>query len=579
MRSETDRLNTRIERERRARKEAERLLEMKSLELYNANLALKALAANLEAQVKERTKELEIALFNAESATRAKTLFLANMSHEIRTPLNAVLGFSHLLRQDIFDAAHANKLDKIIAAAKHLLGIINDVLDLSKIEADQLELVETAIFIQTSVDNLLSMMDERVTAKGLHLLSLVDPRLMDLPLVGDQLRIDQVLLNFLSNAIKFTDHGAIKLTVSIIKEAMDDVEVHFEVKDNGIGIDLDNQNRIFEAFEQAEATTARMHGGTGLGLTICRKLALMMGGDIGVTSALGQGSTFWFTAKLRRAQERPSLEEETLENTLLRQEAKVLLVEDNKTNQEVALGQLVKWKLNVDVADHGLQAIEMLKTQDYDLILMDMQMLVMGGLEATRCIREMDSGKTVPILAMTANAFTDDRLQCEAAGMNGFITKPVEPERLYKELARWLPITMATDHTQSSTTKASTELLHIDTAKGLRYFAGDWSDYVYMLEQFINQYRQEAENVQILLAAGDHKGMERNAHSIKSIALMLGMQILAEQAQQLESANRDLLSTESLKPIIDEMLNEMALIFDEILDIKKAFETSGQSDR
>ena len=407
-----------------------------------ARFELEAHRNHLEMLVAERTADLVTARNAAEAASRAKSAFLANMSHEIRTPMNAIIGLTHLLQQDTAEPRAQERLAKVSAAAHHLLGIITDILDLSKIEAERLVLEEREFSLPQVVENALGMLRERAVAKGLLLVSEIDAS-VPAGLHGDALRLQQILLNFLSNAIKFSEQGSIRLRARAAALGGGAVMLEVEVNDQGIGISSEQQARLFQSFSQADDSTSRKHGGTGLGLVIAKRLAALMGGDVGVHSTPGAGSSFWMTARLAT---RDSATPNTLapprspENDIATRHAgaRVLLVDDDPVNQEVTLALLRRLQLAVDVVSDGAQAVEHVREHDYAVVLMDVQMPVMDGLQATRAIRRLPDRQTLPVLAMTANAYAEDRTECLAAGMNDHITKPVAPSRLHDCLLHWL---------------------------------------------------------------------------------------------------------------------------------------------
>ncbi|MBK8761352.1 MAG: PAS domain S-box protein [Sulfuritalea sp.] len=393
-------------------------------------------------QLEQLNHQLNLRTLQAEAANVAKSAFLANMSHEIRTPMNAILGMAHVLQREAPTPRQVEHLAKIDSAARHLLGIINDILDLSKIEAGKFTLEEAPLDFPSLLRNLSSILYEPARAKGLRLRVLAAP--MNFSLKGDPTALQQTMLNYASNAVKFTDSGDVTLRLGFVEETADSALLRFAVEDTGIGIAPEALSRLFGAFEQADNSTTRRYGGTGLGLAINRRLAELMGGEVGAESTPGVGSTFWFTARLKKGDAAdvatPAHAPGAAEAALRQDHAgkRVLAVDDEPINREIARLYLEAAGLVVDTASDGAEAVDSAGRTAYAAILMDMQMPNIDGLDATRRIRRLAACAQVPIIAMTANAFSEDKARCFEAGMNDFLTKPFDPDAFFATLLRVL---------------------------------------------------------------------------------------------------------------------------------------------
>jgi PAS domain S-box-containing protein len=397
---------------------------------------------HLEELVTSRTAELVEARDAAEAANRAKSSFLANMSHEIRTPMSGMLGMAALLSRDGVSEKQKERLDKIDSCGQHLLSIINDVLDLAKIDAGKCNLEDKDFLLSDMLAAVTSMIANSAKAKGLSLL--LDMAGVPALLRGDKTRISQALINFLGNAVKFTECGSITLSGRLLAETADAYRLRFAVTDTGIGLSPEQCSHLFQTFTQADSSITRKYGGTGLGLALVQRIAKMMGGEAGVDSQSGVGSTFWLTISLKKPRGdgdamlvTEGVDAEKLLH-LLYAGQRILLVDDERMNVEITKAMLEVCGLEIDSADDGLQALAMVQKTAYSAILMDMQMPYLDGLAATRQIRKLPGYAETPIIAMTANAFSEDREHCLGAGMNDYLVKPFKPEALFSILLRWL---------------------------------------------------------------------------------------------------------------------------------------------
>lgn len=549
------RLIRRYEREKAARLESERILEQKSRELFDRNAQLSILTEGLEKLVEERTHSLMLARDEALSAAKAKSQFMANMSHEVRTPLNGVIGMLNMLSDMGVGANQKELLDTAIRSGQTLLEIVNDILDFSKIDAGQMTLHETAISLRTLFDDTLAPMRHVAGERDIKLMS-VFPEDFPEYIYADGLRIRQILTNLLSNALKFTIQGEVKAALSLSKDSFEIV-----ISDTGIGMSQEQVERIFSAFGQADGSITRQFGGTGLGLTITQSFVTMMGGTIEVESRPGEGTEFTVLLPLiETAAPAAEIGKQEISEYVKFESCHVLVVEDNEVNQAVATHLLNRANISVDVCQNGEEAVTQVQLKPYKAVLMDIQMPVMDGLEATRQIRLFEGHYAeIPIVAMTAHATQEHRKDSYDAGMNEHISKPVEPLELYRVLSRYIEVESVdsrSDMYAFSTADASRKepmvgqseaialnlpehVEGLDIGEALGRLGGNERLYIKLITTFYQTQSSLIQDIEEALANDDTDRARLLLHTTKGSAANISANELSDVAAQFERAILD----------------------------------------